>query len=161
MNLLPISSKNFPKWERSVLRDITHLQRDMSEAFENFFKKTPLKGGSVFDLSFYPLVDLQDKEGKYSVKVELPGVKEDEFSLDINDNILTIRGEKKTEAKNGDGGFTQVERGFGSFRRDIRFDEDIDLEHVDAKLKDGVLLIEAKKKKNLKNHHKKIEIKKK
>jgi|GEM_PF-3215650 len=161
MNLLPMSSKIFPKWERSVVGDFTHLQRDMSEAFENFFKRTPLQGGSAFDLSFYPSIDLQSKEGKYLLKVELPGVREDEVSLEINHNTLTLRGEKKTEAKTGDGDYTQIERSFGSFRRDIRFDEDVDVEQVDAKLKDGVLLVEVKKKDSIKKNHRKIEIKKK
>ncbi len=159
MQLMPFKSNLNPsKWGRSVDRDIFGLQREINETLDTFLSRAGFSSPQVYDMSFYPAVDLQDREDRYLLEAELPGMKEDEVQLELHNNVLSIRGVKESEAKKKNDDYTYTERYFGSFRRDIPFEDPVDADNVKAELKNGILHIELLKLEKKKKSHKKIKI---
>jgi len=159
MDLMPFSSKFFPRWERSVDKNFSNLQREINGVLDSFFDRSSINKPRIYDINLYPVVDIQSQDDKYILEAELPGIKEKEVELDFHNNILTVRGEKKSETKSRDNTTTHTECYYGSFRRDIPFEEEIDPEEIKAELKKGVLHVELMKKEKGKRSHKKIEVK--
>lgn len=159
MDIMPLRSKVFPRLGSSMNRDFTGYQREMNDALDNFFGRATSNAPQIYDMNLYPVVDIKNKDDKYLLEAEFPGMKEEEVELDFHNNVLTIKGERKSETKKEDDGFTHTERYFGSFRRDIPFEDEVDPENVKAKLKNGILHIELKKRENGKKSHKRIKIK--
>jgi len=79
------------------------------------------------------------------VTAELPGVKKDDVSINLKDNVLTISGEKKLEKKIDEKNFHQTERIFGSFQRCFRLPELVDQEKIAAEFKNGILNVSIPK----------------
>ncbi|MHB9040969.1 MAG: Hsp20/alpha crystallin family protein, partial [Melioribacteraceae bacterium] len=79
------------------------------------------------------------------ITAEIPGVKKDNIKITLQDNILTIEGEKKKETEQKEKNFYRSERMFGSFKRSFTLPEEVDSEKVDAKFEDGMLQIQMKK----------------
>ncbi|MFH1213288.1 MAG: Hsp20/alpha crystallin family protein [Candidatus Neomarinimicrobiota bacterium] len=95
--------------------------------------------------AFAPVVDIEEKEKEYVVTAELPGVKKDDVSINLKDNVLTISGEKKLEKKIDEKNFHQTERIFGSFQRCFRLPELVDQEKIAAEFKNGILNVSIPK----------------
>lgn len=159
MDVMPFRTKLLPKWGRSIDRDFTSLQREMSDVLDNFLGHSSTMFPRIYDMSLFPAVDIKDEIDRYLVEAELPGMKEEDIELDFHNNILTIKGERMTESQKEYQGYSHCERYFGAFRRDIPFEEDVLADNVSAELKKGILHIELMKKEKGKKNHKKIEIK--
>ncbi len=86
-----------------------------------------------------PKVDVFDNGGNFVVSAELPGVSREDLDIDVKDNRLTIKGEKKLENKTEKEGYLRVERSYGLFERSFFLDDNIDRENIKAEYKDGVL----------------------
>ena len=97
-----------------------------------------------------PAVDVSEDEKGYSVTVELPGVRRDDVSVEVNDNVLSIRGEKKSEREEKKDKTHWLERTFGSFSRSFTLPRGAVTEELKATFKDGVLAIEIPKKEEAK-----------
>jgi HSP20 family protein len=113
----------------------------------------------MFETNMFPSVDIREKDNKYLLDADLPGMKDTDISMDFHNNTLTIQGEKKSESEIQDEGYVCVERSYGSFRRDIPFRDDIDQDSIKAELTNGVLHVELTKKERPKETHRKIQIK--
>ena len=93
-----------------------------------------------------PATEASGGKDAYAINMELPGVAEDDIDLTVDDGVVTVRGEKKTETeKKGDTWFFS-ERQYGAFRRSFRLPADADAGRVSAEMKDGVLKITVPKK---------------
>ena len=115
--------------------------------FRNFASVFP----GVFDpeaaeTSRSPKVDIFDDGGNFVLSAELPGVSKEDLDIDIKDNRLTIKGEKKLEDQTEKEGFLRVERSYGIFERTFFLDENVDRESIKAEYKDGVLRLTLPKK---------------
>jgi len=88
-----------------------------------------------------PHVDISDKGKELKVSVELPGMDKDDVEVNLDDNALTIRGEKKSEETEEKEGYYMSERSYGAFQRIIPLPVEVDPEKVKAKFKKGVLNI--------------------
>ena len=88
-----------------------------------------------------PSLDLRETDAAFEVEAELPGVDENDIDVEVVDNVLTIRGEKRFEKRDEDkkGGYHYVERAYGSFARSVPLPAEIDPERVEAVFKNGVL----------------------
>lgn len=92
-----------------------------------------------------PASEASSDENAYSISMELPGVTDDDIDLSVEDGVVTIRGEKKTESeKTGDTWYFS-ERQYGAFRRSFRLPADADGAQASAKIKDGVLHVSVPK----------------
>lgn len=92
-----------------------------------------------------PAIDISDDDKQYSITVEIPGGKKEDVQVEVHEDMLTIRGEKKSEREEKKEQRRYVERSYGSFSRSFRLPADADAEHVDASFKDGVLTIRLPK----------------
>lgn len=159
MNLTPWKSRtNSPLLRSSVGDELAFFQREMNSLVNNFFSRSDMMPSQAFATSFYPAIDLKEKDNKYLLEADLPGMNESDIEIDFHDNILTIKGEKKSENETKNADFVCIERSSGSFRRDVYLSEKIDPSNIKADLKEGVLRIEMLKTEPEKTSHKKITI---
>jgi HSP20 family protein len=126
----------FERWE--PLRELglasPRLSRWMEEAFGG------ARGGRLS-----PAVDVSEDDGKYVVTVELPGTKREDVTVEAHENVLTIRGEKRSEREEKKEQSRWVERTYGSFSRSFTLPANADADRVNASFRDGVLTIEIPK----------------
>ena len=121
------------------------IDRLFERAFHGFglgrlgFDRRPLTG--LTDGMIKPTLDLGATDKAYTVTVEIPGVDEKDVKLEIANDILTIRGEKKQETEEKEKYFYRLERSYGSFQRVLSLPEDIDQDGVKASFKKGVLTV--------------------
>lgn len=131
---------------------LLRLQRELDRLFGKPSSNLGLAGPSVFP----PLNVFSDQAGVV-IRAEVPGIKADEVTLDIDHDRLTLSGERKVEPLRKDGGFHRRERRAGKFSRTLRLPEDVDLQAADAELRDGVLTIRIPKTASARPRH--IEVK--
>lgn len=94
---------------------------------------------------FMPAVDVSEDDAKYCITVELPGASKDDVTVEHHENMLTIRGEKKSEREEKQERSRLVERSYGAFSRSFTLPRDADPDHVHAAFKNGVLEVEIPK----------------
>lgn len=96
--------------------------------------------------NFWPMVDIKEDEKNIFVSAEIPGINKEDIKITVNDeNILTIKGEKKREETENDDSFVKLERCYGSFARSFILPDEIKNDKIKANYKDGVLSIELEK----------------
>jgi HSP20 family protein len=125
-----------------------------NERIHRFFNDFP-----SMDFNYYPHIDISDDEKNIYVEAEIPGVKKEDVKVTLQDNILTITGEKKKETEEKDKKFFRSERVYGFFTRSFTLPEDINPDSVDAKFDNGILNITISKSYPKKVNEKFIEIK--
>jgi HSP20 family protein len=104
-----------------------------------------------------PLVDVfEDSEG-ITLKVEVPEVDANDVSIQLEGNALTLRGERKLENADKQGGYQRIERQYGSFSRSFTLPSTVEMENVTAQSRDGVLRIFLPKKAETKSRQIKVE----
>jgi HSP20 family protein len=126
-----------------------------NEKLHKFFNDFP-----AMEHNFYPHIDISDDDKNIYVEAEIPGVKKEDMKITLQDNILTINGEKKQEKEEKNKkNFFRSERVYGSFTRSFTLPEDINPDSVDAKFERGLLKIAISKAEPKKVNEKFIEIK--
>jgi HSP20 family protein len=96
---------------------------------------------------FIPKLNISETDNSYKVVAELPGVDEKDVDVTIEDNILRIKGEKKSESENTDEHFYRFESSYGNFERVLRLPDAIDSDACKVKFKNGILSLEIPKNK--------------
>lgn len=137
--------------------DILGMQREINHMFNRFFRGDEVEGSELSTTNWVPAVDLAEKDDEYVAKVELPGVNKNDVKITLQDNILTIRGEKKDEKETKNSSFHRIERSYGAFQRSFALPTSVKNENVDAQYKDGILTISLPKAEEAKR--KQIEVK--
>jgi HSP20 family protein len=92
-----------------------------------------------------PPVDLVEADDHYVLKADLPGLSEDDVSIEVQDGTLTISGERKAEHETREQGWYRIERSFGSFNRSLTLPEGVDPDGISAKFDRGVLEVRIPK----------------
>lgn len=138
---------------------------EIDRLFDNFLVGMPalsnLRQTFPAEQILTPALDVKETEKELVVKADLPGIDEKDVNLTINDGVLTLRGEKKSEKKDERENYHLVERSYGSFQRSIRLPESIDEDKVAANFDKGVLTVTLPKRPEMVKAQKKIEIKSK
>jgi HSP20 family protein len=131
------------RWE--PVRELTSLQNEMNRLFTTFFD-TPTNGnGETAARRWIPAMDLVETDGHFVLKADLPGLAEGDVTLEVEDNVLTVSGERKAEHEDEREGYVRVERSYGVFRRSLTLPEGIDPEGVSASFDKGVLEVRIPK----------------
>lgn len=107
-------------------------------------RRAPIWGpseGSVATAAWAPAVDIKEEKDKFVLHADLPGVRPDETDVSMEEGVLTIKGEKKSEAITEKDGYKRVERTYGSFHRRFSLPDTANSEEISAKSKNGVLEI--------------------
>ena len=123
--------------------DVWGLQSDINRLFDAFM--TPFEGTEI-RRTLSPKLDVAETKDKYEIKAEMPGIDEKDIDVSMDDGVLTISGEKKTEAESDDKGYWLKECSYGSFSRSVRLPENIADDKIVAKFDKGVLMIDVPKK---------------
>jgi len=118
------------------------FRRNIDKVFDDFFFLTPT---SLFKNDWEPTIDVEEDDKSIHVKAEIPGIDEKDLDVKIEDNILTLSGEKKEERKEEKKNYIFSERKFGSFSRSISLPEGIKTEKINATFKKGILNIDIPK----------------
>lgn len=113
--------------------------RSLDSLFDEFWRGFP---GAASGLpGFSPRVDVRDTDEAIVVRAELPGLEEKDFSVDLEDEVLTIKGEKRTESEEERAGYRHVETRSGAFERRLRVPAPVDPDAVTAEYRNGVLTV--------------------
>lgn len=115
--------------------------------------------GEENEETFSPKVEVRENASGYSVRAELPGMKEDDINLSLDDNCLILQGEKKSESRSEEKGQLRSEFSYGSFYRTIPLRADVDNNKIEANYRDGILHVQLLKKEDGTEKKKKITIK--
>jgi HSP20 family protein len=89
--------------------------------------------------NFIPEVDVLESEKTYELHIAVPGFKKDNFNLEVDDNLLTVSGERKFEEKQSDKTFKTVQTSYGSFSRTFTLPDNVDATKIEAHYNDGIL----------------------
>ena len=122
------------------VRDVLGLQNEMNFLFGDFFG-VDKKGDETNFIRWAPRVDIVEVNGTYELTADLPGLKKDDIKIEIHDNVLTLRGEKKLEEEKKDKNYRLCERYFGEFVRTFTLPENVNKDGIEAEFKDGVLTV--------------------
>lgn len=131
------------RWD--PFREVATLQERINRLFEDAFPRKNDQGEAVDTADWRPAVDIFETGSAIVLKIELPGVIKEDVSVEVKDNILTIKGERKTEKDVGEGDYYRRERAYGSFRRAFNLHYDVNPEKIRARFSDGVLSIDVPK----------------
>lgn len=124
----------------------TPLRRRISSLFEPFGDMPMALGSMRGGMSFVPDLELKEEGNEYLLKVDLPGVRPDDVRVSVDDNnILTIRGERREEESRREKGYEYTERSYGSFMRSIELPRGVEVGKIDADYRDGVLQLHIPK----------------
>ncbi|MDX9965904.1 MAG: Hsp20/alpha crystallin family protein [Sulfuricurvum sp.] len=130
--------------------------RSLEERFNAALSTDPKKD---FFASFTPSVNTREGKYAYHIDVDLPGVKKEDISVKVENNVLTLKGERKTKEEVKKEDYYKMESSFGSFTRSFTVPDNVDAENIHAENKDGVLEITLPKKEGKNKSAKEIKIK--
>ncbi len=142
-------------------RQIARIHNQLDRLFDDFFTD-PFGAMSVrrAPSAFIPRVDVSETEKEIRIAAEIPGMEEKDINVNLQNDVLTISGEKSNEVDEKSTLFHRMERSYGSFRRDIQLPADINPEKISAVFSKGVLTITMPKPEETLSKNRKIEIKK-
>jgi HSP20 family protein len=141
---------------RAAVSDVAVLQNRLNSIFNDFAR--PEAQESLALGNFVPAVDIYEDEQKLVLKLEVPGIRQDDIDVRLENQTLTVKGERRFEAEEKEENFHRIERRFGSFTRSFTLPVSVDTASVAAKYENGVLAISLAKKEAAKPRQVKIEV---
>lgn len=145
-------------------REVGHfgwLRNEIDRLFEDVWKGKDLFKSSIYTRDIdelIPDIDVYESEDKISVIAELPGLDEKDISIELVNNVLIIKGEKKIDKEKKKDNYHIIERSYGSFHRTIQLPSSVNENEIKATFKNGLLNVDIKKEQPSGNLIKKIEI---
>ena len=142
------------RWD--PFRELSSLQNRMSRLFEEQYgggREDALTAGA-----FVPPVDIYEDEHSIQLKLEVPGIEEKDLDVRVENNVLTVSGERKFEKEEKEENFRRVERRYGSFTRSFTLPNTVNAEDVSANYENGVLKIKLGKRAEAKPKQIKVNI---
>ncbi len=131
------------RWD--PFREFSTLQDRMNRLFRDSYGPEG-REEALTTSTFAPAVDVYEDEHNVSLKIEVPGIDEKDIDVRIENNTLTVHGERKFEKEEKEENYRRVERSYGSFTRSFTLPNTVDVEHVSANYDKGVLKIALPKK---------------
>ena len=128
------------------MSDVAVLQNRLNSIFHDFSRPQSTEGESLTAGAFAPAVDIYEDAQKLALTFEVPGVKPEDVDIRVENNVLTVKGERAWNAEQKEENFRRIERRFGSFVRSFTLPQSVDTEAVSAHSEHGVLVVELPKK---------------
>lgn len=141
------------RWD--PFREFTTLQDRMNRLFRDSYGEGQ---EALTTTTFAPPVDVYEDEHNVTLKIEVPGIDEKDIDVRIENNTLSVHGERKFEKDEKEENFRRVERHYGSFTRTFTLPNTVDTEHVQANYEKGILKIQLAKKAEAKPKQVKINV---
>ena len=138
------------RWE--PFRDLVSLQDRMNRLFDDSFRGVGRAAEEDWALggSWAPAVDIFEHEGNIVLKAELPGVDAKDVDIRVENNVLTLRGERKFDSEVKRDSYHRVERSYGAFSRSFTLPTVVDTGNIKAEFKEGVLRVTLPKREEAK-----------
>jgi len=133
------------RWE--PVRELQTMQNEMNRLFNTFFD-SPAPGnggGQPVARRWIPAMDVVETEDHFVLRADLPGLSEGDVKIELEDNVLTVSGERKSEHEQRNEGYYRVERSFGAFSRSLTLPEGVDADGIQASFENGVLEVRIPK----------------
>jgi HSP20 family protein len=143
------------RWD--PFRDVLALQNRLNSLFDDFTRGQGDQD-ALTTAAFVPPVDIYEDDHKVILKLEVPGIRQDELDIRVENNTLTVRGERKFEKEEKQENFHRIERRYGSFFRAFTVPSTVDTDSVHASYDAGILKIEMQKKAEAKPKQIKVNI---
>jgi len=121
-------------------RDITTLRDEMNRLFSR-----AVGDGASSGSAWTPAVDVYETEGSIELRAELPGLDAGDIDIEIDDNVLTLRGERRFQEPVEDGRYYRVERAYGHFNRSLTLPQGVKADEISATFDKGVLSVRIPK----------------
>jgi HSP20 family protein len=134
------------RWD--PVREIDSLQGEMNRLFSTFFDTPTTRGGNggaTATRRWIPAMDLVETGEHFVLTADLPGISENDVNIEVENNVLTVSGERKTEHQEKHAGYYRLERATGAFSRSLTLPEGIDADAVKATFDNGVLEVRIPK----------------
>ena len=128
------------RWD--PFREVMALQNRVN----NLFREMNEGDSPLTTASFVPAVDIYEDSKKVMLKLEVPGIDEKDLDIRVENNTLTVKGERKFEKEEKEENFHRIERRYGTFFRSFTLPSTVDTEHINAAYVNGVLKLELSKK---------------
>jgi HSP20 family protein len=112
----------------------------LGRLFDEVFGGEPAEG-----MGWSPAVDIVEHDGELRLTAEMPGIRREDVQIEVNEGMLTIRGEKKEEKETKNGNARLVERSYGSFERSFTLPRSVAADRIEAEFTDGVLMVHMPK----------------
>ncbi|MCR4411848.1 MAG: Hsp20/alpha crystallin family protein [Thermoguttaceae bacterium] len=141
-------------WGFGAPQVFERFRREMDQLFSDFLGN---ENGGEHVLAFAPRTNVAETDTHYELTVDLPGLKADDFTVELKDGNLWISGERKEETEQKGKTWHRIERQYGHFRRVFPLGADVDPDRIEAEYKDGVLRVTVPKSEAMRP--KKIEVK--
>jgi HSP20 family protein len=121
------------------------LQKDLNTVLDSFFKGYSEDSSFVDTGTWAPAVDIKEEDNRFLVIADIPGVSKEDINISLENNILTLHGERKIEVKEEKKGYSRMERSQGQFYRRFSLPQTADETQISAKYHQGVLEISIPK----------------
>ena len=129
------------RWEPA--RELYSVQSEINRLFNTLFESpTPQSNGTR---RWVPAMDLVEQDAEFVLRADLPGISEEDVKIELQDDVLTVSGERKAEHEERKEGYYRVERSYGSFSRSLTLPEGVDADAVKASFENGVLEVRIPK----------------
>jgi HSP20 family protein len=132
-------------WSEGALSPITELRREMDRLFDDFWAAPATQRQLQTAGQLTPACDVEEDKDRFLLTLEMPGVKKEDLRIEVLDNQLVVRGERRDERKGRDGAARYSERRFGKFERSFALPAGIDASRIEASYEDGMLQLRVPK----------------
>jgi HSP20 family protein len=131
---------------------LAKLSERMPSVFDDFFKPwNELYEGGLWGRTMnIPAVNITEQKDDYEVALAVPGMKKDDFNIDVDGNMLTISSQKEEKKEDKEARFTRREYSFSSFERSFTLPDEVNREKIEARYEDGILKLVLPKKEEAK-----------
>jgi HSP20 family protein len=147
------------RWEPVRTRELGSIQSEFNRLFNSFFDTPTVaaRGGAPVS-RWVPAVDVVESDSYFVLRADLPGLSQDDVNIEVDHDVLTISGERKSEHEERSDGYYRVERRSGSFRRSLALPEGVDADAITATFDKGVLEVSVPKPEQRQPHKVQISI---
>ncbi len=144
-------ARDLARWspEPDFGTNLFSMQREINRMFDHLFDRTTGDEERT-GAGWMPTVDIAEKDDRYLMNIDLPGVSREDVKITLKDNVLTISGEKKNESEEKDSSYYRSERQYGRFERSFTLPSTVNGERIEAGFTNGVLSVRIPKREETK-----------
>lgn len=152
---------SWPSHRREDEGPFAELHKQMDELFDDWARSVRAPVAARHETGILrPTIDVSETDDAFKIIAELPGVEEKDVDVTVSDDRLTIKAEKHKESEEKGEHIHRMERSYGTFERTMTLPRGVDTENVNAEMKNGTLTVTIPKTQSMKEHTRKIEVKK-
>ena len=145
------------RWD--PFQDLISLQERMNRLFEQTLDRSRGEREGMVPGTWAPAVDIYETPDSIVLQAELPGLSKDDIDIQVRDNVLTLKGDRRSEKEVKEGNYLRVERAYGGFQRAFTLPAAVQADKIRAVFKDGVLDVSIPKAEEAKPKQIKIDVK--